>query len=180
MVHCYSTDEIINRFAIGYVIKPSLNCNKVFRVQVEKWLSLSFASRKMENIRYFLKNKNTCVMELIMIYDNNGGNAKQVYRVLSCLLYHRKLCLYWLSFVSIKNLKIHFIQTNIWRNKFQYITWYWNFRTVTEPSILSWFHEETKFKCDIKFPILFSKSILHYWKCLKAVTFPSKLCEIDN
>ena len=28
----------------------------------------------MEIIRYCLKNKNTHVMALIMIYENNGGN----------------------------------------------------------------------------------------------------------
>ena len=36
MVHCYTTDETINQFAIGYMINPSLNCNKVFGIQVEK------------------------------------------------------------------------------------------------------------------------------------------------
>ena len=47
MVHCYSTDKTINKFAIGYIIKTYLNCNKVFIVQVEKCLSVLFASRKM-------------------------------------------------------------------------------------------------------------------------------------
>ena len=74
MVHCYSIDENINQFTIGYIINPSLNCNKLFIVQVEKYLSVPFASRTMETIKYFLKNNNTCVMALIMIYDNNGGN----------------------------------------------------------------------------------------------------------
>ena len=77
MVHCYSTDETINQFAIGYMINPSLNCNKVFRVQFEKCLSVSFNSRTMETIIYCLKNKNTCVMALIMVYENNGGNEKK-------------------------------------------------------------------------------------------------------
>ena len=31
MVHCYYTDESINQFEIGYMINPSLNCNKLFR-----------------------------------------------------------------------------------------------------------------------------------------------------
>ena len=35
MVHCYSTDEIINKFAIGHMINASLNCDKIFREQVE-------------------------------------------------------------------------------------------------------------------------------------------------
>ena len=50
----------------------------------------------METIKYFLRNKNTCVMALIMFYDNNGIKPKKVYRVLSCvlLLSHRQLCLY--------------------------------------------------------------------------------------
>ena len=61
---------------------------------------------------------------------------------------------YWLSIISIKKLKLHFIQTNIWTNKFQYITRYWHYRTATKPSILSCIHEETRFNCYIKFPIL--------------------------
>ena len=78
MVHCYSTDETINQFAICYMINPSLNCYKVFRVQVEKCLIVSFNSRKMEPLRIFLSKKNTSSMALIIIYENNGGNAKSV------------------------------------------------------------------------------------------------------
>ena len=35
MIRCYSTDESINKLSIGYMIKPSLNCKKLFREQVE-------------------------------------------------------------------------------------------------------------------------------------------------
>ena len=35
IVYCYSKYDTINKFEIGYMIKPSLNYNKVFRVQVE-------------------------------------------------------------------------------------------------------------------------------------------------
>ena len=100
MVHCYSTDETINQFAIGYMIHPSLNCNKVFRVQVEKFSSVSFAYRKMETIRDSLKNNNTCVMALIMIYENNGGNSKRVYRVLSCVVYSLKYIYVCIEYIS--------------------------------------------------------------------------------
>ena len=41
----------------------------------------------METIRDCLKKKNTFVMALIMICENNGGNAKKVYRVLICVVY---------------------------------------------------------------------------------------------
>ena len=77
MIHCYSTDETINQFSIGYTIKPSLNCNEVFRVQVEKLLSVSFASNTMNTIIYFLEKKNKCVMALIMIYENNRERPKK-------------------------------------------------------------------------------------------------------
>ena len=77
MVHCYYTDETTNQFATGYMINLSLNYNKVFIIKVEKCLSVSFASSKMETIRDFLKKKNTCVMELLIIYENNGGSAKK-------------------------------------------------------------------------------------------------------
>ena len=37
----------------------------------------------MVTIKDCLKKKNTCIMALIVIHENNGGNEKKVYRVLS-------------------------------------------------------------------------------------------------
>ena len=37
MLHCYSTNETINPFSIGYIINPSLNCKKVFIEKVENY-----------------------------------------------------------------------------------------------------------------------------------------------
>ena len=42
MVHIYSTGDRINPFAIGYMIKPFLNVNKVFREKVENFLNAKF------------------------------------------------------------------------------------------------------------------------------------------
>ena len=50
MVLCYSADESIDQISICYMINPSLNCNRVFREQVEKCLSVSFHKNKMETI----------------------------------------------------------------------------------------------------------------------------------
>ena len=88
MFHCYSTDETINQFSVGYMINPSLNCNKVFILQVVKYLSLSFAARTMETIKYCLINKNIFVIVLIIIYDNNREKPKMIYRLLSCVVYY--------------------------------------------------------------------------------------------
>ena len=41
----------------------------------------------MENIRDYLRKKNTCVMEVIIFYENNGEKPKKVYKVLSCFVY---------------------------------------------------------------------------------------------
>ena len=41
----------------------------------------------MENIRDIIKNKNTFVIAIIMLYDNKGIKPKQLYRVLSCVFY---------------------------------------------------------------------------------------------
>ena len=76
MVHCYYTDGSINPFEIGYIINPEVNCNKVFREKVEKFLSISFHENIIETIKYCLIKKNTCVMELIMSYENNGEIPK--------------------------------------------------------------------------------------------------------
>ena len=71
MVHCYSTDETINQFTIGYMINSSLNCNKVSRVQVDFFKVFHLMPRKWI---LFLRKNNTCVMALLMIYENNGEN----------------------------------------------------------------------------------------------------------
>ena len=65
IVHCYSTDETITQFSIGYMINPSLDCNKLFIEQVENLLSVSFHEMTMETIKYCLRKNNTCVMALI-------------------------------------------------------------------------------------------------------------------
>ena len=38
IIHCYSSDETINKISIGCMINPSLKCNKLFVEQVEKCL----------------------------------------------------------------------------------------------------------------------------------------------
>ena len=87
MVHFYYIDETMNQFEIGYMINPSINCDKAFREKVEKFLNSTFNSRTMETFTDFLKNKNTCIMELIMFYGNNGIKPKKLYRSLSCVIF---------------------------------------------------------------------------------------------
>ena len=57
----------------------------------------------MENNRECMRKKNTCVMPLIMIYENNGEKLKKVYTVLSCVVYsliYNYICIDYLSYQS--------------------------------------------------------------------------------
>ena len=47
-----------------------------------------------------MKKNNKYVMELIMIYENNGGNEKKVYRLLSCVVYSLIYCYVCIDYIS--------------------------------------------------------------------------------
>ena len=66
---------------------PSLHFNKIFKTQVEKCFGCYFSIRTMKNIKTILMKNNTSVMALIIVYENNGEIEKEVYRVLSCVVY---------------------------------------------------------------------------------------------
>ena len=59
----------MNQFAIGYIINPTLQVNKVFIEKVKKLLRANFHPNTMEYIRDIIINKDTCVIALIMFYD---------------------------------------------------------------------------------------------------------------
>ena len=53
----------------------------------------------MKTIKIFLMKKNTSVMALIIIYENNGEIPKQIYRFLGCVecnLIHNYVCIDYL------------------------------------------------------------------------------------
>ena len=77
MVYIYKTDEKTNQFSIYYMINTSLNINKVFKEQVEKFLRATFHENTMENIRYVMKNKDTCVIALIFFYESKQTKPKK-------------------------------------------------------------------------------------------------------
>ena len=78
MVHIYTKGENINKFAIGYIINPSLNFNNTFRTRVGKCLGCPFSVSKMKSIKNCMMKKNTSIMALIMIYENNGEIPKTI------------------------------------------------------------------------------------------------------
>ena len=64
---------------IDYMINPSLHINKLFREQFERCLSAAFHEKTINTIKDSLKDKNKCVMALIMFYENNGIKPKKCF-----------------------------------------------------------------------------------------------------
>ena len=72
MVDIYTIGKTMNQFEIVYMIDPSFKFNNAFITQGEKCLGYYFSIRVMKTIKMFPMHKNTSVMALIIIYENNG------------------------------------------------------------------------------------------------------------
>ena len=70
LVDLYPTEKQINQFSVGYIINPLLHVNEVFREKVENVLIATFHENTMENIRYVMRKKDTCVIAIIMFYGS--------------------------------------------------------------------------------------------------------------
>ena len=100
MVHRYTTYENINPFSINYMINFSLKFNNTIRIKVETFVCVYFSAGAMKTIKNCLMKKNTCVMSIIMIYENNGEIPKRLYRVLCYVVYsliYNYVCIEYLS-----------------------------------------------------------------------------------
>ena len=54
----------------------------------------------METIKYCLRRNKTCIMALIMFYENNGERPEKVYTMLSCVVYsliYNYVCINYIS-----------------------------------------------------------------------------------
>ena len=60
----------------------------MFREKVENLLKATFNESTIETIIDFIRKKDTCVIALILFYENKGEKQKNIYRVLSCVLYY--------------------------------------------------------------------------------------------
>ena len=78
----------MNNFTIGYMLNTTLNVNKVFRDQVGKLLKDAFHPGNMSGINNVLKKESTCVISLVIFYENITTNPMKVFRVLIFVLYY--------------------------------------------------------------------------------------------
>ena len=119
-----------------------------------------------------MKKKNICVLESVMFYEKRRNNATKAFRVLSCVTYTiiENIFLYWLSSLSIKEIKWHMYIQNIFGNVLMN-SWIWEFQICWWTHccvvvLVSWFCEEHKFYCCIvmsfmDFGILFFKRVCY-------------------
>ena len=80
------TNQHINELSIECMMNPNLNMNKVFREQVKACIKITFSSSTMTHISKILLKPNTRVLALVMFFENRK-NAKEIFRVLSCVIY---------------------------------------------------------------------------------------------
>ena len=59
-----------------------------------------------------MKKKDTCVIALIMFYENNGTKPKNMYRVLSCVLYYLIKNYVCIDYISCQYKKLNSISSN--------------------------------------------------------------------
>ena len=147
----------MNQFTIGYMITLHFKLIGCSYNKLKKWSRATFYENIMENIRDVIKNKDTCVIAIIMFYESKGRNPIQVYMVLSCVLYSlikNYVCIDYIYFQSKKLISISY--DRIFEQKSYNIL-----LGIVIPEVLlnlvycHWFMEKPN-----------STFILNYWCCL--------------
>ena len=69
LVYLYTKYKRMNTFSIGYMINLVLHVHKVFRYQVGKCLRATFHQSTMEDMKKFMRKRNTCVIAIVMFYE---------------------------------------------------------------------------------------------------------------
>ena len=85
-----STEKRMNQSAIGCMVNTTINVNKVFRDQFEKFLKEIFHSSTMSGIKNILKKEDKFVIALVIFYENRTTSPMRVLRVLIFVLYSVK------------------------------------------------------------------------------------------
>ena len=82
------------------MINHSPKFNNAFLTQVEIFLGDYLYISTMKTIKNCIMKKNTSIIALIIIYENNGKDTKTVYKVLICVVYtliENYVCIEYLS-----------------------------------------------------------------------------------
>ena len=58
------------QFKVGFIYYPNLKQNREFKEKVERCLYLQFFTKTSAKKRKTMKHYNTCVIDILMFYDN--------------------------------------------------------------------------------------------------------------
>ena len=99
-------------FSFAYMCNPHLHINEMFTKQVKACLSKTFGDDTNKQINLIMKQPNTRVFALIMIYEQGQNQTEKRFKVLSCVIYtmiDKYVCIDYLC--TLKN-KLREIKVN--------------------------------------------------------------------
>ena len=77
-IYLNNTEEHINKFAIVYMVNPTSHVNKSLKYQLEKCTNDTFGTTTQPFIKNTIKNKNSCVLALLIFYETRHKNLKKL------------------------------------------------------------------------------------------------------
>ena len=107
------TNQHINEFSIGYITNPNLNTNKAFREQVKVGLKSTFGPSTNTHIGKTLLKDNTRVLALVMFYENRKTKSREMFRVLSCVIYTIISKYVFIKYVGSEKSKLSYLRPDV-------------------------------------------------------------------
>ena len=104
-------EKTVYQFQVGYMLNPELNINREFKEQVVINMTTSFSGATMLPVIKVVKKGNTCVILLLMFYENRKNRKFNVfssifYRIMEIYIYVLIICVVpKLKFMSQLNYK---------------------------------------------------------------------------
>ena len=86
------------------MLNPELNINRQFREQVENNLEKSFSGTTMVPNKKVLKKENTCVISLLMFYENRKN---MIFKVLISIVYCTMDNYVWVHYMCFPKTKLY-------------------------------------------------------------------------
>ena len=113
-------------------------------------MNYTFGKTTQPIIRNNMKNKNTCVLALVMFYETRHKNATKAFIVLSCVIYTIIENYVFIGYISCQSnrLSVTCIDRKVLGN-FELILGYIHYRFVNKLIVRSWFHKNREIYCHV-------------------------------
>ena len=94
-------------------MNTNLNMKKVFREQVKVCMKTTFSTSTMTQSSKILLKPNTRVLALVMFNENRGGNAKEMFRVLNCVIYKSIINYVCIDYLGYEKSKLRYLRLGV-------------------------------------------------------------------